>query len=183
VLTDEEIKKVWGAFDKMSYPFGPLFKLLLLTGQREGEVACMAWSNVDLEAKTWTIPASKTKTDSETIVPLSSMAIDIIGSLPHSAMSDLPFRSKVSPSRPVSGFGRATGKARELSGIDDWRIHDLRRTCRTGLAAVGTSPHVAELILNHKLSGILAVYDLHKYESEKRVALDAWADRLKEINS
>ncbi len=51
-----EIKLAWTAFEKVGWPFGPLAKLLLLTGARRDEVGCMRWSEVDLKARMWIIP-------------------------------------------------------------------------------------------------------------------------------
>ena len=59
-----------------------------------------------------------------------------------------------------------------------WRPHDLRRTVRTGLAAAGVTETVAELTIGHTRKGIAAVYDLHRYDREKRSALEAWERRL-----
>ena len=62
-----------------------------------------------------------------------------------------------------------------------WRPHDLRRTMRTGLAAAGISENIAELVIGHTRQGIVAVYDLHRYDAEKRSALEAWERRLLRI--
>jgi hypothetical protein len=56
-----------------------------------------------------------------------------------------------------------------------WRFHDLRRTCRTGMGALGVPQHVAELVIGHTLPGIVAVYDRHSYLAEKSDALNRWA--------
>ena len=64
---------------------------------------------------------------------------------------------------------------------DRWTPHDLRRTCRTGLSATGTPDHVAELVIGHGRQGITRVYDLHRYDREKRAALEAWVRRLLRI--
>ena len=82
---------------------------------------------------------------------------------------------------PVSGFSRAEGRARALAGIPHWQIHDLRRTCRTGLSTTGALPFFAELVIGHAQSGVHGVYDLHKYDAEKREALERWEARLLSI--
>lgn len=82
VLSDDEIRAAWAAFDDTGWPFGPLAQLLLLTGQRLSEVAETQWSEIDLEAKTWKIPKERTKNDRAHEVPLSDAAVEIIRALP-----------------------------------------------------------------------------------------------------
>lgn len=70
VLSDDEIKMLWPAFDTQGEPFGKMFKILLLTGQRRGEVATMQWVHVDLDTALWTIPREYVKADRTHEVPL-----------------------------------------------------------------------------------------------------------------
>jgi len=67
------------------------------------------------------------------------------------------------------------------TGLTNWRFHDLRRTARTNLASLGVSPFIAELILGHQQKGVHKVYDVHRYQAEKREALERWANRLRDI--
>jgi integrase len=68
-------------------------------------------------------------------------------------------------------------------GIKKFTLHDLRRTCRTGLAALKVEPHVAERVLNHAQPGVTAVYDRHAYLDEKRAALELWSEHLRTLNT
>ena len=63
-------------------------------------------------------------------------------------------------------------------GFEPFTLHDLRRTCRTGLARLKIAPHVAERVLNHAQEKIAGTYDVHDYMDEKREALGKWADHL-----
>lgn len=175
------MRAIWSAFDTLGYPFGPFFQLLLLTGQREGELAGVTWDEIDLENALWSIPAKRTKSDRAHLVPLSKWAIKIFRSLPRMADTDYVFTGRQSTGRPISGFSRAGDRARQAAGIEDWRPHDLRRTVRTRLGEIGTPPHVAELVLNHTVKGLQAVYDRYEYAREKRTALERWAVHLKAI--
>ena len=65
--------------------------------------------------------------------------------------------------------------------IDRWTIHDLRRTARSNWSALGVAPHIAEMMLGHKQPGIVGVYDTHRYEQERRAALELWARRIADI--
>lgn len=84
--------------------------------------------------------------------------------------------------RPVNGFSAAKRRADALSGVTGWRLHDLRRTMATGLAKLGTPPHVVSEILNHAPAGITRqVYDRYSYEREVAEALERWAAYLQGI--
>jgi hypothetical protein len=65
--------------------------------------------------------------------------------------------------------------------LDEWRIHDIRRTMRTGLSALPVSDMVRELVIAHTRSGLHKVYDQYAYLDEKREALELWAKRLRSI--
>ena len=181
VLKPDEIKLVWKAWGAMNYPFGPLGKLLLLTAQRLNEVAQMQWSEIDPNNGLWIIAADRTKSGRETEVPLSSLALEILDDLPRFTDGDSVF-STTNGQRPVSGFSRMKTRSDELSGVTGWRLHDLRRSARTGLAELGVPEIIAELVLNHAPRGTLTkIYNRHEYATEKRDALERWANRLREI--
>jgi integrase len=181
VLKPHEIEAVWKAWDVMGYPLGPLGKLLLVTAQRLREVAMMQWVEMDRDNAMWVIPADRTKSGRETEVPLSSLALDILDGLPRFAQRDHVFTT-TSGERPVSGFSKMKARTDSFSGVTDWRLHDLRRTARTGLAELGVPEIIAEKVLNHSPRNILTtIYNRHEYADEKRDALERWALRLREI--
>ena len=200
VLKPDEIAAVWRAWDTMGYPFGTLGKLLLATAQRLNEVAQMRWIEIDRDNALWIIPANRTKSDRESEVPLSSLVLDILDALPRFGDDSFVF-TKTSGQRPVTGFSRmktrtdtlileaARERAEEAGGNSElvepmphWRTHDLRRSARTGLAELGVPQIVAERVLNHAESNALVkTYDRHEYATEKRDALERWANRLREI--
>lgn len=174
VLSDDETVAVWRTCDSMGWPFGLAFKLMLVTGQRRDEVATMRWSDIDRESGIWTQPREVTKSDRLHEVPLSSLAVEILDAVPR--LGDHVFTT--TGNTPVSGFSKAKRRCDKLSGVAGWRLHDLRRTCASGMARIGIAPHVVEKVLNHAsgtISGVAAVYNRHGYTEEKRTALDAWA--------
>lgn len=182
VLTDAELSKFMDASKADAYPFGSILQVLLLTGQRRGEVSEMKWSHIDFETATWTIPAERAKNGLAHDVPLSSAVLSILGSLPRFAGSDFVFTT--TGTTPVSGFGRAKDRIDDAIGTSDWWVHDLRRTAASGMARIGISPHIIEKVLNHKsgiISGVAAVYNRYSYAEEKREALEQWAKTISEI--
>jgi integrase len=189
VLADDEIKKLWAALDLENkdvdiYRVTKLaLKLLLLTGQRPGEVAGMAWS--EIEGDFWNIPGNRMKNDQANRVPLCAMALEVIEQArAYSADGDFVFRSSHKPDKAMTRHALTRAIARHWSemGIEKrFTPHDLRRTLRTKLAELGVSDIVAERVLGHKLQGMMAVYNRHAYDLEKRQALERWERRLQEI--
>ncbi len=199
VLGDDEIKAVWNAFDKLGWPFGPAFKLLLITGQRRDEVATMRWRDVDLNSTLWTLPRESTKADRMNEVPLSPLALEVLGSVKRISTE---YVFSTNGETPISGFSKAKGRAEltiamerlQASGmtkptakqinkakLPNWRLHDLRRTLASNMAKSGVAPHIVEKVLNHttgEISGVAAVYNRYAYTDEKRAALDAWSKTL-----
>lgn len=183
VLSPDEIALVMEGTRAMSYPFGPLFRILALTGQRLNEVAAMSWSEIDIEAERWTIPKERAKNNSSHIVHLSEPALEELTALKVIALNDLVFTT--TGKTPVSGFSRAKKNIDQLSGVQDWRLHDLRRTFATvATETLGYQPAVVDRVLNHvsgSVSGIMAIYQRGEYLKERRQVLDAWADYISRL--
>jgi integrase len=190
VLTDDELRMVWEASEALGWPFQPILRLLALTGQRKSEISAGKWSEIDMQARLWRLPALRVKNKSAHAFPLSGTALTILENLPRIEKCDFLF-STTKGETSVSGFSKAKtrldAKVAELNGgevIPDWSWHDLRRTAATGMASINIAPHVIEAVLNHKSgakSGVAGVYNRHDYLDEMRVALDTWANRLDEI--
>jgi integrase len=173
VLSDIELVKVWNASDKLGWPYGPAFQLLILTGARREEIGRLRWSEIDND--TIKLEGSRTKNGQPHHIPLSTAARAVIDQLPRIAGSDFVFT--VSGRSPLSNWGRAKADLDDLAGITDWVTHDLRRTCATGLQKLGVALQVTESVLGHtsgSRGGIVGVYQRHDYADEKRAALEAW---------
>ena len=189
VLSDDELRLVWKATEKIGWPFGPIVGLLILTGARRDEVAQMEWREVDIDHAVWTLPAARSKNRREHAIPLSDTALDVLRSLPRIDRSGYVFTTNART--PVSGFSKAKPTLdrtmAEFAGegaIPEWVLHDLRRTVATNLQRLGVRLEVTEAVLNHvsgSRAGIVGVYQKHDYATEKRQALDAWARRLEAI--
>lgn len=187
VLTREEIIWFWEASSAMGYPFGSLYRVLLLTGQRLREVAEMTWQEID--GGNWTLPASRSKNGDQHIVPLSPEVVAVLKAVPRLGR----FVFTTTGLSPVSGFTRAKTRvdglmadaaSRQRSEADatvvipPFTIHDLRRTAATGMAGLSFPPHVVEAVLNHRSGtrrGVAGVYNRFDYAQEKRDALEGWA--------
>ena len=198
VLSDEELQYVLAAIDAEDGVFGPLIRVLLLTGQRRAEVAGMRWSelrNLDGAEALWEIPSERTKNKQSHLVPLSPAVRKIISDMPQ--IGDLVFTT--TGETPVSGFGRAKQRldahinmmrdADGLTHIPPWTLHDLRRTMVTIMnEQLSVAPHVVEAVVNHmsglSKAGVAGVYNRALYMENRRAALGDWskyADRLRAL--
>ena len=179
VLTAPEVRAVWGACDALAYPFGSLVRLLLLTGQRLREVGEATWSEIDLDARLWTIPAHRMKGRRVQTVPLAPDALALLQGLPRFAGAFV--FTTTSGARPISGYGKAKARLDRLTGVSGWAFHDLRRTMRTGLSALPVQDLVRELVIAHARPELHQVYDQYSFLDEKREALELWEQRLRSI--
>jgi integrase len=184
-LTETELRLIWLAAESEAFPFGDIVRLLLLTGQRRGEVAGAAWPEFDLKAQHWLLPAERSKNGLPHLIPLAVPAIEILQSIPRFAGGDFMFG--MGGRNGFSGFSKAKRRLDETitelndGPLPEWDIHDLRRSVATGMAKLGVQPIVIEASLNHITgvrSSIASVYNLHSYEQEKREALTRWAEHV-----
>jgi integrase len=189
VLTDDEVVRFWKATDQFSEPFGPLFRILLLTGARLREVSGMRQSELSNDGATWTIPAARVKNRRDHVVPLPPLARDILTKVKRVAGKP-GYVFSTTGDTPVSGFSKIKGRldrlmavAAEKDGVEfaPWRLHDLRRSAATIMAHLGIAPHIIEAVLNH-VSGakasVAGTYNRAAYEPEKRVALERLAAHI-----
>ena len=192
-LTDSEIKAVWLAAGELG-AFGRAFRFLLATGQRRSEVGELPWREVDQTARLWTLPRERSKADRSHEIPLSGLAMSILGECPR--VGDYVFTAR--GTRPVSGWSKAKlaldrlalERLKEIAAergddipaeMSPWHVHDLRRTCATNLAKLGVDRVVISKVLNHAEGGVTQIYDRHARDPEKRAAMDHWAQRLRAI--
>ena len=192
VLTDDELASLWKSSAKLGDPFGPFFRLLILTGQRRSEVAAINWTELDRSTATWTIPAGRAKNGLAHIVPLCAPAVAELDRLGKG--EDWPkagFVLTTTGHSPISGMTKAKmaldaaiTEARDSEALPGWRIHDLRRTLATGFQRLGVRFEVTEATLNHvsgAKGGVAGIYQKHDWKDEKRAALDAWARHVAAI--
>jgi integrase len=181
VLEPDELAAVWHASEALGWPFGRITQLLITTAARKGEVVTMRWCDVDLERRLWVVPSEMNKAGRRHEVSLSDLAMEIISGLPRLGDGLVFPARKAGSVNPVSGFSKIKTRLDQLSGVENWRVHDLRRTAASGMARLGHPPHIVAAVLNHSpgsTMGITAVYNRHRYADEKRAALDAWGREI-----
>ncbi len=178
VLSDEELSKLWNAATKAGGVAGGFFRMLMLTAQRRDEVATMRWADLNLEANIWTLPREATKGDRSHEVPLASCGVAILLALPR--CGEFVFTS-TRGAWPISGYSKMKAAIAKAAAVEDWRIHDLRRTAGTGMARCGIAVSTISRVLNHKEGGVTKIYNRYSYLDEKRAALEAWARKVESL--
>jgi integrase len=190
ILSDEELRTFLEdptaatRFERLAH----VMTVLLLTGQRRGELALARWSDLDLEARTWRIPDENAKGGRGHVVPLTDWAAKEFRALKNLSAGSQWVLATPDGERPIDPkqLTRSLAKCRprmKKRGIAAFTLHDLRRTCRTGLARLKVEPHIAERVLNHVQDSVAGTYDRHAYLDEKRAALEQWAAHLDRLHA
>jgi integrase len=159
----------------MSWPFGPVIQLLILTGTRRQEIGGLRWDEIrEAEIE---LSGERTKNGEPHTIPLSKPARAIIAELPKVAGSEFVFTT--TGKTPVSGWSKAKNELPQFK--PSWTLHDLRRTVATGLQRQGVSLQVIEAVLGHtsgSRSGVVGIYQRHNFADEKAAALETWGQHV-----
>jgi integrase len=199
ILSDDEIRALWAATAGNS-TFSALIRFLLLAAARRGEAAGLRREGeigtvrctvkqtergiereieVDFD-NVWTLPASRSKTKTKIVRPLSKAAQAILAEQPQIDGCPYVFASSTGLT-PIGQFSAPKARLDAASGVRDWRIHDLRRTARSLLSRAGVNSDVAEKCLGHSRGDLIERYDQHKYLAEMRHAFEALAAQIERI--
>ncbi len=193
-LDDAEIRAFWNGAETCGIHrlTGIALKLILVTGQRPGEVIGMRRD--EIEGAVWTIPAARRKTGTGHVVHLTETALTLLADARAEVSrlakrrgwpeSPFVFEFREGTTGTTAALCRALTRYRDALGNRDhpdwghWTPHDLRRTCRTRLSEIGTPQEIAERVIGHAAQGVVGVYDQHRYQHEIRAALEGWERRL-----
>ena len=180
VLNPDELRLIWNHLYDNN--FGAIVRLLMLTGQRAGEIAGLRWSEIHDDVIK--LPGERTKNHRPHTIPLPQAARDILAKQPRRAGRDLIFGLATGQyngwSYSMAALNKRIAEAAQRSLLH-WTPHDLRRTFATHAAEIGIQPHIVVAILNHvsgHKGGVAGIYNKATYEPEKRTALDRWAAHL-----
>jgi integrase len=175
ILSDNELRQVWSAAIKQSFPHGTICQLLMLTGQRRSEIANLRRPWINEKEQTITLPEWLTKNSKEHTFPYGQLVADVLETVPRRNDTDLLFPSAVSTERPISGWSKY--KTELADGVPGWTLHDLRRTYRSTHGQIGTPAEVAERLINHAAAvqtDVEAIYDRWTYLPQMRAAVEAF---------
>jgi integrase len=178
VLSDDELREIWNAAGEAGV-FGVIVRLLMLSGQRRGEIAGLKTAYIAPAPRIIGLPASLTKNGREHSFPYEQLTAELFEAIEG---HDRPYLLSAD-GRQNAFVGWAKGKREidEACPMEHWTLHDLRRTYATGLARLGVAPHIIERLLNHSggtISGVAAVYNRFRYAKECREAVQLWETHL-----
>ena len=187
-LSDDEIRLFWRATEDDLEPWGYLYRLLLLTGQRLNECARMTEDEL-VSSDHWHLSSDRVKNKKQHDVFLSKQAQEIVFRGNRIA-NDNGLIFTTNGQSFLQSFDKPTKRLRarmnELAGreLKHFSPHDFRRTCETGLAMLGTPQPVIDRITNHASPHKMArVYNMWEYRAEKAAALQKWADHVEGLVS
>jgi integrase len=202
VLTDDELFALWRAAERMPYPHGPVYRLLLLTALRLNEVADASWPEFDVPNRLWTVPAGRMKGKNGKarahVVPITDEIGAILEALPRFKRGHCMFSTTFGASpawmsdkvkkrldermlRTLRALARVRGEDPATVVLPAWTNHDIRRTVRSRLSGLKIAEEAREAVLAHARPGIKGTYDRHQYVDEKREALELWAAKLRTV--
>jgi integrase len=165
VLSDDELCKIWTSLPRLPASYATIVKLLILTGQRRGEIAALQSSWI--HGNKITLPKEITKNKRAHSFPISTLGQSLLKEI--STFTD---------------WSRAKISLDNASGVKNWTLHDLRRTFASNLAALGVRLEVIEKLLNHQsgsFAGVVGIYQRYDFFPEMVAAVQLWEDRLKSI--
>jgi len=179
ILSDVELKTLLTYALGERGRFNDIVSLLVLTGQRRGEIAGLLWSEIDGDRLV--LPSARTKNKREHVLPLGPTAVELLNDIDGGRFHvfGLP-----DDDRPFNGWSKSQRRLLRATGLDHFTLHDLRRTFATIHAKLGTAIHVTEKLLNHSsgtISGVAAVYNRHSYLDEMRTAMDIYERYISDI--
>jgi integrase len=177
VLDDSELARVWHAC--LDDDYGRIVRLLICTGCRRQEIGSIAWSEIDLGRDVWVLPAARSKNGRQHVLPIMPMMRTIIEAVPRIASRDQMFGTRRSG---FTNWQRGKAALDRRSGVENWCVHDVRRSVATRMADLGIGPHIVEEILNHRSghrSGPAGIYNRSRYTSEVKSALGVWESHLR----
>jgi integrase len=202
ILNDVELFALWRAAQRTPYPYGPVYRLLILTALRLNECADGAWHELDPANRLWTIPAARMKGRNGKArphaVPLTDDVMAVLETLPRFTRGEFLFSTTFGEKpvwmsdkvkkridqrmlRTMRALARRRGDDPEKVKLPNWTNHDIRRTVRSGLSRLKVTEEAREAIMAHARPGIKGTYDLYDYLDEKGEALGLWAARVQSI--
>jgi len=173
ILTDDELRTVWRRAEEVGYPYGTIVQLLILTGQRRGEIAGLRRSWI--EGDEIVFPQGFTKNKREHRIPIGTLTNEIINTIPDTG--DLFFPARGTTDHAFNGWSKSKKAFDGPIYVTDYTLHDLRRTYSSNMARMGVPIHVTERLLNHvsgTITGVGAVYNRHTYMPEMRKAVSSY---------
>jgi integrase len=190
----DELRWFWQATGELGEPYSAVLRLLLVTGCRLSEVAWLSFDELSDDLQTIRLPGERTKNHRGHAIFLPELGRQLLAGVPRFAGCRYVFT--VNGRTPFNGWGKlkdrldaimarlAKGERGDDYQLEAWHLHDLRRSCATGMAGIGIAPHVIESALNHisgHKAGVAGIYNQEQYLEEKRIAWARWAQHVEAV--
>jgi integrase len=176
ILSPAEIKAIWKACGSLG-TFGRFVRFLLTTGLRKDEARLLKYGEI-LDGVVRLKP-ERVKSNREHRLPLSPLALALAGK---GEARECVFAGHFGSDKPADFGMRPKHRLDKLSGVTGWTLHDLRRTCASGLQELGVEPHIIAAVLNHSLiGGATGIYMRASMDGQKKAALEQWAAHLQRL--
>ncbi len=189
VLDKIELSHVWRGSYRLGYPFGPIVRLMILTGGRLNEIGRMSWSELDRNKRLWELPEERAKNKEANELPITDkmlIELDVIANGVNWPSTGFVFTT--TGTTAVSGYSRVKRRldriVAELAGdeLPPWVFHDLRRSFVTGLFGLSISERAAKAVINHKMAtGSLEPYDRVEFAQLKLEGLNKWQSYIESL--
>jgi integrase len=180
VLSRDELLRIWAAADALGPIHGSFVRLLMLTLARRSEVAAMRWAELSDDLAAWELPSTRSKNKRPHITHLAEPARTILRRLPRVESSPFVFGPG---GKAIAGFSFIKRALDQRADVPAWCFHDLRRAGATHLCDMGVAQNVCDRLLNHiggTLSAVGRVYQKSELATERRRALELWAQLITE---
>jgi integrase len=182
ILKDDELITVWCAAGRQAYPHGTVCRLLMLTGQRVGEIANLQRPWINEKERLITLPEWLTKNSKAHVFPYGELVAELLDEIPRRNDTELLFPCRISTERPISGWSKF--KEGLEDGVPGWRLHDLRRTYRSIHGQIGTPSAIAERLINHAAAvqtDVEEIYDRWHYIPQMQKAVEAFEEHFRSL--
>jgi integrase len=181
ILSDDEITKIWHApiASHAGAMYGAFVKLALLTAQRREKLRDLQWD--DIKDGVWIIRTEPREKGNPGRLKLPQLALDVINAQPRFVGNPHVFAGKSGAPAWTLFSGDYKRAFDELSGVTDWRLHDVRRTARSLMSRARVMTEISERVLGHAQGELIEIYDRHSYTDEMADALGKLAELIKQI--
>ena len=187
VLTDEELGRIWACTtspngtSKLPATYCAIVKLLILTGQRRGEIAGLQtpWIKHDRI----NLPKEIVKNHRAHTFPIATLASEILAQAKKARRRDTEHLF-LDLSKLFCDWSRCKKLLDKASGVTGWTLHDCRRTFSSSLSALGVRTEIIERLLNHHsgtFRGVAGTYNRYDFFPEMKAAIELWEQRLTAI--
>ena len=187
IYTKKEMFQIMKAVNAKKEPIKSNLLLIILTGQRVGEINSLKWSDVQFDENNIIIRGKNTKNGLRQVLPITPKILEVLDSIKKYSgnTSEFLFPIPNNSNKHRTSMSAILKSIKKTSEVDEFRLHDIRSKFATVLSKNGVERIVVGKLLNHKQmasdNSVLSIhYDAYDYSVEKRKALEIWNEYIYE---